>query len=187
MKFQNIILIVSGYLIFGCATPKSKASPEQMRQLKEVINERHFEIESDWALPLTTNALVSLQNAGLFPPGSNANQINLIGNPNYFKVKNDSVFAYLPYYGEVQMSAGHYGNDDGAIVIKNTIDDLEIERKKNGYQLKFRTIAKNEGYRIFLNLFTNGRTSLRLNGNNRFPIEYTGRFSALELKEKSSL
>ncbi|MEM6515109.1 MAG: DUF4251 domain-containing protein [Bacteroidota bacterium] len=181
MKFQYACLIFVLIIILSCGTQKPNATPEQLEKLSELVNQREFTIESDWAMPLTTNSLISLQNSGFFPPGSSASQISLVGTPNYFKVMGDSISAALPYFGEVQISAGHYGGDPG-ININDRIEDFTLEKNENKgtYKMKFRVNGETEGYRVFLTMFPNGRTSLRLNGNNRFTIEYTGNYSELD-------
>jgi len=183
MKFYQLIILLFCIGILSCGPSKPKATIEEMNRLSEFVEQKEIKIESDWAMPLTTNSLVSLQNAGFFPPGSNTSRINLIGNPNYFKIIGDSISAELPYYGEVQMSAGHYGGDTG-ININNSIQDYNVEKndKKGLYKITFQVQGETEGYRVFLTLFPNGRSSLRLNGNNRFPIEYTGNYSQIESK-----
>ena len=180
MNSLRTILCLFTLCIFSCASNKNQASSTEIAQLNKLVEEQAFEINSDWALPMTTNSLVSLQNAGFFPPGSSAGQINLIGNPNYFRIKGDSISSELPYYGEVQFSAGHYGGESG-IELKGLIEDLTIEKneKNKSYRFRFEASSEKENYKIYLTLFPNGRSTLRINGNNRFPIEYTGNYSQL--------
>ena len=67
-------------LVQGCGTV-SKNTLAETKALDELVVSKRFEIESDWALPLATNSLNSIANAGLLPPGSSANRISLVGNP----------------------------------------------------------------------------------------------------------
>lgn len=181
MKAQGIILILLVSFLLSCGSLKTDASPVEIQKLDNFITEQEFMIESYWALPLTTNAMISLQNVGLFPPGSSASQIDITGTSNYFKMIGDSISAELPYFGEVQMSSGHYGGEAG-IKINSKIEDYEIEKneKSQSYKLTFNVNGETEGYKVFLTMFPNGRSSLRINGNNRFPIEYTGNFMPIE-------
>ena len=114
--------------------------------------------------------------------------INLIGNPNYFRIKGDSISSELPYYGEVQFSSGHYGGESG-IELKGLIEDLTIEKneKNNSYRFRFEASSEEDNYKIYLTLFPNGRSTLRINGNNRFPIEYTGNYSQLSDDAKADI
>ena len=181
MKAQGIILILLVSFLSSCGSSKTDASPAEIQKLDNFITEQEFMIQSNWALPFTTNAMISLQNTGLFPPGSSASQINLIGTSNYFKIMGDSISADLPYFGEVQMSSGHYGGE-GGIKINSKIEDYQIEKneKYQSYKLTFNASGETEGFKVFLTMFPNGKSSLRINGNNRFPIEYTGNYMALE-------
>ncbi|WP_197022119.1 DUF4251 domain-containing protein [Sediminibacter sp. Hel_I_10] len=176
-----LLTFLTACFLMSCGSSKTSATPEQIAKLDQLVREKSFEIESDWASPMATNALLSLQNAGFFPPGSSASNVSLIGNSNYFRIKGDSISAELPYFGEVQMSSGHYGGD-ASITLEGTIEDYKVNKneKKNSYTMTFRARSKNEGYSVFLTLFPSGRTSLRLNGDKRFSIEYTGDVMALD-------
>ena len=182
MKSLYILFLIVALTIFNCGTSKTIASPAEIQKLDNLVNERTFEIESDWAMPMTTNALVSIQNAGFFPPGSSANNVNLLGNPNYFRMRGDSISTALPYYGEVQMTSGY--NNNGGIALKGLMQDFKLEKneKDQSYKITFRADGENENFKVFLTMFPNGRSSLRINGNKRFPIEYTGEFQELDDK-----
>ena len=181
MKAFNTFFFLAILVLFGCGTSRTTATPAQIQKLDYLVGQQTFEIRSDWAMPLTTNALVSIQNAGFFPLGSSVSNINLIGNPNYFRMRGDSISTALPYYGEVQMGGG-YNNNNGGITLKGLMQDYEVEKieKDQSYRITFKADGENENYKVFLRMFPNGRTSLRLNGNKRFPIEYTGDFSELD-------
>lgn len=181
MNLARPILFLFLLFIFSCGSSKGQVTPEEIERLNKLVEEQAFEIESDWALPFTTNSLVSVQNSGLFPPGSQAGQINLTTTSNFFRIVGDSIASDLPYYGEVQFSAGHYGGGDGGIELIGEIEDLKIEKieKNHSYRFKFNASSENEKFRVILILFPNGRSSLRINGFNRFPIEYTGNYSSL--------
>ncbi|TXD84058.1 DUF4251 domain-containing protein [Subsaximicrobium wynnwilliamsii] len=173
MKFIYCFVFIA-LSLFACGSSKSTATPAEIENLKKMVEQRAFEIESDYAYPVTTTALMSLQNAGLFLDGSNASSVSLIGNPNYLRVKGDSVFAELPYFGEVQMPS--YPSRDNGIHFKTLLEDYEANQneKSKAYDLKFGANGTDESYNVFITLFPNGRSSIRISGSKRNSIEYTG-------------
>ena len=101
--------------LYGCSTAKQATTAVQLDQLDQLVAARSFTFTADWSMPLATNSLNQLANAGLLPMGNNASQINLLGNPNHLTFKKDSVMADLPYYGERQFGAG-YNTDRKSVV-----------------------------------------------------------------------
>ena len=178
---QLIILIFSGCLLFNsCSSSKVKASPEQIMKLTELVNAKNFEINSDMAYPQVSSAMNSIQNSGLIPPGSNVNQINLIGNVNFIRIKGDSIYAELPYFGERQMNAGYNGSD-ASISIENTMQNYTVNTnsKDDSFTINFNAKTDREVLRFNITIFPNLRTDVVLNGPTRFPIRYTGTVTQL--------
>ena len=129
MKQFGYFLIV--LIMIGCASTKKThvVKEKDTKALDEMISSKFFEIESQWAQPQLSTTMAQLGNAGLFPAGSNAGNINLIGNPNYFRMEGEKVKAYLPYYGERQMG-GAYNNNKTGIEFDGVPIDLEITKEK---------------------------------------------------------
>ncbi|MBC29975.1 MAG: hypothetical protein CMH48_03935 [Muricauda sp.] len=172
-KFLFVLLLVS---VVGCGTSSiPKASPEQLAELENLVENKKIFFEAEWAMPLTTNSLNQISNAGLLPPGSTANQINLIGNNNFLKIDGDSVSAYLPYYGERQMGGG-YGQTNTGIKFEGGPTDFEISKddKKNTYSIKFDVNDRSEAFQVNMTLFPNMTASVNINSNERFSIRYQG-------------
>lgn len=174
MKFIYCFVIIA-LSLFACGSSKSTATPAEIENLKKMVEQKSFEIESDYANPVATTALMSLQNAGLFPVGSTASSVSLLGNPNYLRVKGDSVYAELPYFGEVQMPS--YDARGSGIQIKSLMEDYEANQnqKSKAYDLKFNADGEHESFNVYITLFPNGRSSIRISGGKRNSIEYTGR------------
>jgi len=177
------VLALICFLSYSCTSSKS-ATPAELEALQTLVASRKFEIKSDWANPMATNALMSLQKAGLFPVGSSANSVSLLGNPNYLRIKGDSVFADLPYFGEVQSLS--YSNDGSGIQFETLLEDYEVERneKSQNYKLKFKAKGRYESFNVFLTFFPNGRSSMRISGTKRNSIEYTGEVSSLKTERE---
>ena len=179
----NRTLVIIGILFFclSCASSKQKATPEQIQVLTDLVENQSMEFVADWAFPLATNSLNQLSNAGLLQPGSTAGRINLIGNVNYLKIKNDSISAYLPYFGERQFG-GAYNNDNTGIRFNSVPDNLTItkDEKSNGYSIAFDITRDTESFQVFLRLFPNKKGALNINSNQRHSIAYQGTIKSLE-------
>lgn len=187
MRIEIPLLVsVVAMLSLGCGSAsKEMASDTDTRKLDELVSGRHFVIDSDWALPLATNSLNSIANAGLLPPGSSASQINLIGNTNYLKVMGDSVAVYLPYYGERQFGGG-YNNDGPGIEFEGVPEDLEFEKdeEKQRYDIRFRMTDDSETFKVTVTLFPNLDSMINVNSSQRFPIRYSGSVQAIPKEER---
>jgi len=174
-KFFLLGFIFVGILI-GCSTAsKGILSQAERKQVDRLITQRLYHIESDWALPLMTQGLNAVANAGLFFPGSNASRVDLIGNPNYVKVKGDSIAVYLPYFGERQMGGG-YANSDSAIQFEGVPDSYEAtwNEKKQRYDIRITMKQKTETFEMNLVLFPNLSCGINVNSSHRFSIRYNG-------------
>jgi hypothetical protein len=172
-------MIVGMFLMCGCATiPKNTLA--ETKALDELLASKMFEIQSDWALPLTTNSLNSIPNAGLLPPGSSASRISLVGNPNYLRVQGDSITAYLPYFGEQQMGAG-YNREGGAVQFSGVPISYEAikDEKRQRYEINFRIRNKTETYTVNLSLFPKKVSVINVISTHRFTIRYEGRVGPL--------
>jgi hypothetical protein len=183
MKLIQYFFIVLGFTaLYGCNSSKSKVTPEQLNTLTTLVQSKHYEITSDMAYPQVSSAMNSLQNSGLIAPGSNVNQINLIGNVNYLRVVGDSIYAKLPYFGERQMNAAYNGSDS-SILIEGILQNYRLEKnsKDDSYSISFNAKAQTELLRFNLIVYPNLTTSMILNGPTRFPIRYTGTITDLKL------
>lgn len=169
------LLLVLVFLVNCGTTGKTTSSKVKEAQLNALMANKKFIITSDMALPLMTNSMNSLSNAGLFPPGSAASQINLTGNSNFLKVIGDSVIAELPYFGERQMGGGYNGRDTG-IQFSGIPEEWELikNEKKQRYDLRFNIINSTESFKVSVTFFPNLTTAININSSQRFPIRYSG-------------
>jgi len=177
MKTINTYIVALLLILFcSCISSKSKATPEQLNALSTLVDSKRFEISSDMAYPQATSAMNSLQNSGLIAPGSNANQINLIGNVNYLRIVGDSIYAELPYFGERRMNASYNGTDT-SISIENVIENYAVEEnlKDNSYIIYFNAKTQSEILQFNIIIYPSLKTSITLNGSTRTSIRYTGR------------
>lgn len=176
MKRYSILVGVV-FILFSCASSRT-ATQAEIDNLKALIESKTFEIESEWAEPQATLAMTQIANAGMLPNGSSAGNINLIGNANFFKMKGDTVSAYLPYFGERQ-SGGSYGGTDIGIVFEGEPENLTItEAKENSYKINFKIKDKNnitENYNVIVRVYPSLSTSIYVMSNQKKSINYRGR------------
>lgn len=176
MKRYSILVGVI-FILFSCASSR-KATQAEIDNLKALIESKTFEIESEWAEPQATFAMTQIANAGMLPSGSSAGNINLIGNTNFFKMKKDTVSAYLPYFGERQ-SGGSYGGTDIGIVFEGVPKNLTINKaKENSYRINFKINDKNnttENYNVIVRIYPSLSTSIYVISNQKRSINYRGR------------
>ncbi len=180
---KALYLILSCLLISCSSSENITVTTAQSKALDQLVIQKSFVIESEWASPMATNSINAIANSGLLPPGSTANNISLIGNNNFFKVQGDSIIAYLPYYGERQMSGGY--NTNNAIEFKGVPDTYEVtkDEKNKRYILSFEINANTETYRGNVTLFPNLTSTIFINSSHRLPINYRGRVAKLVEKE----
>lgn len=183
LNVKFLIFIFGLISIISCGTSR-EASPEDIVVLDNIVQDKYFEIKAQWAMPLATNALNQLANAGVFRPGDNASQINIQGNSNYLKFEGDSVFADLPYFGERQIGGGY--NRNSGIEFKGLPKDLEISNgnKRNQYIIAFNINDETENYQVSLILYPNLNAIINVNSSQRNSISYRGNLKKLEIPEK---
>lgn len=158
-----LIAFVLGGMLFlnSCGSNKapSSKSRHQYTQTKQLLESKTFEIENDWAYPLA------------------AGNINLIGNSNYIRFKNDSVKLFLPYFGTRYF--GGYGSE-GGIKYEGIPEELELtEQENNRFKLSFKGKQDNENLFFQIDIFSNGNTYTTVNSSQRSTISYRGKMREL--------
>lgn len=154
--FGSFLLLVS------CGSSRGGSeSVNGYAELQELVNSRQFEIENEWAQPLS------------------GNRINLIGNTNYMRFKNDSVIIDLPYFG-VRHSGGGY-NRDGGINYEGPLKNLEIEENTEDKAIRVRFDGQQDTENLFFSmlLFSNGRVETYVRSSQRNSITYDGEIKPL--------
>lgn len=183
---NRVVLICLIGILWSCGSTEDAANASLKNQiLDDLVAAKSFQIQSDWAQPMNTNAMNSVASSGLLLPGNSGTNISLIGNPNYLKVEGDTISAYLPFFGERQLTGG-YG-DKTAIEFKGIPDKLNISKnsKKNTYTLVFSIKDKTEVYNVTITLFNNLNSHIHLNSSQRNFIRYIGKVSELSKDELS--
>ncbi|MEP0134075.1 MAG: DUF4251 domain-containing protein [Eudoraea sp.] len=185
MRYRLVILGLM-VILWSCGSSEKAATTSIQNQvLDNLVAQKSFIIESEWAQPMNTNAMNSVASSGLLPPGNSGSNISLIGNPNYLKVEGDTISAYLPFFGERQMTGG-YG-DRNAIEFKGVPNKFKSSKNsnKNTYTLLFSIKEKTEVYKVTITLFNNLNSHIHINSSQRNFIRYIGKVSELPKEDVS--
>ena len=196
MKLQFLwkpaIVVCFSFICINCASHKEAISPEQQAQFEKVenwVNKKQFTIVADWANPLNGNQVNFYGNrynlSNLLPPGSGGSRVNLIGNPNALTINKDSVVAYLPYYGEVQVVKNYGGR--GGITFEGVPENYTVDKTPADGQIniKFDMKDESERFQVAIKLYSNRQAHITLNSAYRHSISYDGQ--VMEIKDDKDL
>ncbi len=176
MSTRMLIFSISLLLSMGVVGQSKQEKKAQKKALelkayqdtRALIETTQYTFESDWA---TANR---------------GRRINLIGNSNYLRIQNDSVYAYLPFFGE-RYSGGGYG-DSGPIEIAELIENYKVElcEKKNRIDIKFSSKNQTERFEIQLTIFGGNNGTVYVSSNQRSRMNYDGEFGPIRTEEKKT-
>ncbi|MFV0540253.1 MAG: DUF4251 domain-containing protein [Aestuariibaculum sp.] len=179
---KHLLLLLLLIVLVSCGTSKNTTTQAEIDALSSLILGKAFNIESDWAYPQATMAMQQV--SGLLGPGNNAGSINLTTNSNFLKIKGDSVYSYLPYYGERQMNVG-YGGTDSSIEFKGLMENYSERTGKNQSVIiafDAQNSSNAENFTVTITLWPNLNSQIYLNSISRNSIQYIGRVEVLKDK-----
>ncbi len=154
------MLATTVLLFFSCGSTNTRTINDY-DELREAINNRTFEIEHIWALPM------------------GGGMIDLIGNPNYIRVKNDSVDIFLPYFGE-RFGGGGFNNIEGGIAYKGPAKNFSItERQKRQLEIRFDGKQDQDQLRFVITVYPDGSANTNVQTTQRQTISYRGNVKRL--------
>lgn len=176
---KNLFGAVLGSFLFlavvsACKSAVTPMTAEEQQRLDRIVEDRNFTMIAQWAEPTPDASLNRMASAGILPPGSSPSRINIGENSNYFKMKGDSVFIQLPYYGERQV-VKTYGQAEG-ITYEGLANDLKVNRNvdRNYYDIDFTANDRGENFLCNLRLYGGTRALLTVQSNQRNQIRYDG-------------
>src|SRR5690606_27654073 len=145
IKKKTLFLFVLSLLCIFTACKSTNAGDdlEGFNTIKEIVNNRNFEMRFQWAQP---------QRGGM---------IDLISNPNEFRMYEDEVDIYLPYFG-VRHRGGAYNQNKGGISYQGNISNLQINEDVGRRNIVLSFEAKEDTEQLFfiLTIFENGNTQV---------------------------
>ncbi|WP_111307146.1 DUF4251 domain-containing protein [Confluentibacter sediminis] len=175
-----ISIIVTVFL--ACGSSSQKQAHSSSKELDTMIKNQSFEITSHAAQPLMTAAMQQLADSRLFTNGSTAGNINITSHTNYLRMKNDSVMAILPFYGERQFGGGY--NSPSGIEFEGVPKDLQIKKgKASSYDIRFSITDKHsntDNYQVYIKLYPNLSSTIQINSGSRSNIQFQGNVHALD-------
>lgn len=187
MKISLISDIVSGYLrltyvwvaltgvtllFTGCNASKLTLTPEEERNLVHFMGANHLILDAKYAFPQLSSAYVRGANSIMSRAGGTISRINLTGQRYFLEIANDSVFSYLPYFGE--WDNFYDSGAAGSINLSSEVRGLEKRLTKNSVQIKFAGRRKAERLNFKVNIHPDGKYLMQVLSGQRDPIRYEG-------------
>ena len=150
--FNPVVIL---FLVFMASCSTLKTTPEAIGEITKKVESKNFTVVINYANPMRMKQRYLTSEYDL-------------------QIKNDSAFAYLPYFG-VAYSAP-YGMGEGGIKFADFMKDYSMEptKKKDGWDIRFKVKNAENNYDISLSVFNNGRAMVVVNSYSRDPITFTG-------------
>lgn len=149
-----LLMIVS----VGCASlPERSAKKEiEKKMVRENIEKQEYTLDIINVQPLS---------------GRNIH----ISQEYYLRIKSDSVYSYLPYFGRAYSVP--YGGGEG-LVFNAEMKNYHVDFNKKGEtKITFHAATSEGTYRFQIEIFTNGNCGIFVQPNNKQGINYTGQMS----------
>ena len=111
---------------------------------------------------------------------SGGRQIDLTTNTGYLKVTNDTVEAYLPFFGRVYNAA--YSRGDSGIKFETKQIDYKVEKNvdKLNFTISFTAKTSKENYQCTLLINNSGSATLSVTSNHKAFISYYGNIESIK-------
>jgi len=150
LMYSTFVLV-----LFLTACSSTKTTSETISAITRKVESKDITVTVHYANPLRMRQIVLTSEYDL-------------------RLKNDSAFAYLPYFG-VAYSAP-YGSSEGGIKFAEPMNDYAItpNKKSNGWDIHFKIRSKEDIYEIFMNIFNNGSALFSVTSQKRDMISFSG-------------
>ncbi len=159
--FVFVFMFLASQMVIGQDQPvkTGKAQRREKAQrtaaeIKELITSRSFDFQVNQALPMGGGAIYLTSQYDL-------------------KIKGDSAFAWLPYYGVAYRA--DYGSSEGGIKFREPVKDYKLVLKKSGYEITFSVHTVQDNYNLHLEISETGYGTLGVTSINRQFISFSGR------------
>lgn len=155
------ILLVIPFLIFAQQEPKKskkqlkeEQKKERIEKIREIVRSKNFVFKAE-----TVN-------------GVNSRTKNLTTDFGV-EVRNDSVFSYMPYYGNTYArDYTSYANSPMGFI--QPIDSYSMQKTNKGYLVDIDVTNKHDVINLKFHINKDGETTLSANSINRSSVSYTG-------------
>lgn len=158
---------------FSC-TPASKLSSDKLEQeqkIRHLVESKSFVFNATNANPMRTNVL------NILPNGNQLRNLT----PGYtLSIMNDSISAYLPYYGRAYTAPNPASTDNG-IKAQTKKFSYAYKQNKKGIYIVTITLKDDRTTSSFtLNIGLNGYATLQVQSVNRDAISFYGNIQPLK-------
>lgn len=171
MKNILIITILMFSFVFANAQEGKKKTRKEKRAEKEAVKLE----ETKWMIENKAFVFIPSQ---VIPTGMKT--VNITSSFDA-KIKNDSIFCYLPFYGRAYTAL--YGGNESPMDFEHPTRNYNIENaKKGGWIIKFDVKNKNDLINFTFQISVSGSTSLSVTSTNRSTISYYGDIMKIEEK-----
>jgi hypothetical protein len=151
----HLIHTICMFLVFNTSCSFLKTTPEIVQEVTQKVQSKKFTVSVNTANPLRMRQFYLTSEYDL-------------------QIKNDSAFAFLPYFG-VAYSAPYGGGEGGIRFAEPMMNySLKSNKKSNGWDIYFKIKAKDSIYEIYMNIFNNGSSMFTVNSFNRDAITFNG-------------
>ena len=156
------LLAVSGLALLAVSCGSTRISKEHQRYneqrlavaVEQKIQSRDYRVEVNYMIPIRAAAKV-------------------LTSPYSLKVKNDSIFSHLPYYGNAHSVS--YGDADGGLNFEAPIKEYTDQgRKKDRHIIVIDVANAGDILKYSITFFDNGQTDINVSSRNRDDISYRG-------------
>ncbi len=149
----NISGFLLGLSLISCSTVK--ILPDKTNQIRQKVVSNNFTIQVNYANPLRGSQIYLTSDYDL-------------------KIKNDSAFAYLPYFGEAFVAP--YGSSEGGIQFRKPVHNYKMEPKINnkGWDIHFQVKSEYTTYDFSIQIFRNGQSDFTVTSFDKDAISFSG-------------
>jgi hypothetical protein len=157
VKISLVFIAVSFFMtsVYAQQTTKQIKQAAKAAHIKKSVETRNYTFIANYAIPMRGGQRYLTDEYDL-------------------RVVQDSVIAWLPYFGRVYMDPPMNPNDAGIKFTSTKFDYAATSKKKGGWEILI--TPKNEKYtsKLRLTVFTDGTASLLVSSNYRDQITFTG-------------
>lgn len=174
------------------AQTKAEIKAQKAADLKRIIDGKSYVFRANAAMP--TNVAGIQVSGGSLGPNSIANQLNggLINLTSSYDVKltNDTLTAYLPYFGQAFSAPINNANDGGIKFTSTKFDYTVTQKKKGGFEIMIRPNdlqprAPSDVLQMILSVGEGGWASLQITLLTRQRISFSGIVDEVKPKQGS--
>lgn len=151
--FSTLILLL---VLSACGSSRIPSEEEQAKEkrVREMVLNKDFTVEVTQAIPMRGRS------------------INLTSSYD-IKIKNDSAYAYLPYFGVAHSAP--YGGGEGGVKFATVMNEYQLSDKKDGWDIKFKAKSSEYNYEVLLTIFRNGNSTVHVSSYQKDPITFYGK------------